>query len=194
MVLSQRERYIAIALGGVLVLLVLWQVVYSPLDSWSKDIATSKEKENTQKLDDDRLFSNQARLQKVWDDMQKNGLKSDPAVAGNELRLAVTDWANQSGVAVTDNKSNNPIAVDAKAGFVSVGIDLTCIGTTSSIAKLIYQIEVAKIPARVHTIQISARKEGVDDLQAQLNLTTLCVVPVAAKPAPANQPTMSTEN
>jgi hypothetical protein len=55
---------------------------------------------------------------------------------------------------------------------------VTCIGTTSGIAKLMYQIEVAKIPARVHNVTINSRTEGKDDLTAQLDVTTLCVVPV----------------
>ena len=46
------------------------------------------------------------------------------------------------------------------------------------------QREVAKIPARVHQVTISSKKEGADDLQVDMNLTTLCVVPRPAQSTP----------
>jgi hypothetical protein len=190
-VLSQRERYIAVALGGFLVLLILWSVVYSPLESWSSQISTDKQKAIELRDQDSKLFGDQAKLLKVWDEMQKAGLQSDPGDAQNKLSQAVTEWAVQSGVYVSATKANAPTTVDAKAGFVSAGVQVTCNGTTSGIAKLLYQIEVAKIPARLHTMQISSRKEGVDDLVVVLDLTTLCLVP-PTKPIPAPTPTLST--
>ena len=185
MVLSQRERFIAIALGGVLLLVVLWEVVFSPLDDWSKQINTDKELAIKQQSDDQRLFADQKRLTKVWDEMQKGGLMDNPSDAQTQLHQAVTDWAVQSGVNVSNQTTETPVAVgDSKSGFVQAGIKVVGFGTTSGIAKLVYQIEVAKIPARVHQVTISSKKEGADDLQVDMNLTTLCVVPVARPSTP----------
>jgi len=184
-VLSQRERFIAIALGGVLLLVVLWEVVFSPLDDWSKQINTDKELAIKQQSDDQRLFADQKRLTKVWDEMQKGGLMDNPSDAQTQLHQAVTDWAVQSGVNVSNQTTETPVAVgDSKSGFVQAGIKVVGFGTTSGIAKLVYQIEVAKIPARVHQVTISSKKEGADDLQVDMNLTTLCVVPVARPSTP----------
>ncbi len=178
MVLSQRERYIAIALGAVLLLVVLWTVVFSPLEAWSAQIDTDKQAALDQQQKDERLFADQKRLEKVWEDMKKGGLMDNPSDAQTQLHQAVTDWAVQSGVFVSNQTNETPQVVDQKSGFVQAGIKVTCAGTTSGIAKLLYQIEVAKIPARVHQVTISSRKEGVDELQLDMNLTTLCVVPV----------------
>jgi hypothetical protein len=185
-VLSQRERYIAVALGGVLALVVLWQVVYGPLDSWSRSISDQKQKAETQKFEDERLRKDQARLTKVWDEMQKTGIHDNPSEAQNQLSQALSDWAVQSGVNVVRDAPQQAQTVDAKFGFVQAGRQLTCFGTTSGIAKLLYQIEMAKIPSRVHNVTISSKKEGQDDLTAVVDVTTLCVVPV--KPGPGNQP------
>jgi len=185
-VLSQRERYIAIGLGAVLVLVALWLWVFSPLESWREQIDKDREAQNKLQHDDERLFADQKRLQKVWQDMQQGGLMDNPYDAQTQLHQAVTDWAIQSGVNVS-NQTNEPpqaVAGDQKSGFVQAGIKVTSAGTTSGIAKLIYQIEVAKIPTRVHQITISSKKEGADDLQLDMNLTTLCVMPVSTKPNP----------
>ena len=179
MVLSQRERYIAIALGAVLLIVVLWTVVYSPLEDWGKKITEDKAAAIKQKQNDDMLFADQKRLQKIWEDMQKGGLMENPYDAQTQLHQAVTDWAVQSGVNVSNQTNEAPVPVngDAKSGFVQAGIKVTAQGTTSGIAKLVYQIEVARIPARVHQVTISSKKEGADDLQVDMSLTTLCVMP-----------------
>jgi hypothetical protein len=188
-VLSQRERYVAITLGLVLVLLVVYEAVYSPLSDWSSRISSDKKAALDQAAADDKLFADKAHLLKVWDDIQKGGLQSDPSVGQNQLRQAVTEWAVQSGVSVSAGTSGaaSPVG-DPKTGFVSAVVQVTCAGTTSGIAKLLYQIEVAKIPARIHSITISSKKEGVDDLLVVLNLTTLCVVKPNSAPTPANPP------
>jgi len=182
-VLSQRERYIAIALGAVLLVVVLWQVVYAPLASWSESIDKERQAAIATKAKDVELQKEQKQLQKVWDEMQKSGLQENPSDAQNQLSQALSDWSVQSGVQVVSDSPGQAQTVDQKAGFVQAGRTLTCIGSTSGIAKLLYQIEVAKIPARVHNISITARKEGIDDLSARLDVTTLCVVPQQQKPA-----------
>jgi len=177
-VLSQRERYIAIGLGGVLVLVVLWLWVFAPLENWREQIGKDRETELKQQHEDDRLFADKKRLDKVWSDMQKGGLMDNPYDAQTQLHQAVTDWAVQSGVFVSNLTHETPLTVgDSRSGFVQAGIKVTSAGTTSGIAKLVYQIEVSKIPARVHQITISSKKDGVDELQLDMNLTTLCVVP-----------------
>ena len=195
MVLSQRERYIAISLGALVVLVVVWLYGLAPLLDWSDKIKVDEQTQIDQKAKDDTLFLENRKLQKVWAEMQKGGLMDNPSDAQTQLHQAVTDWAIQSGVQVSNQTNESAQAVDPKAapGFVQAGIKVSCLGTTSGIAKLLYQIEVAKIPARVHQITISSRKEGMDDLALDMTLTTLCVVPVPANPKPV-QPTPTALN
>lgn len=191
MVLSQRERYIAIGLGALVVLVVVWLYGLAPLLDWSDKIKQDEQAQIGQKAKDETLFLENRKLQKVWAEMQKGGLMDNPSDAQTQLHQAVTDWAIQSGVQVSNQTNESAAPVDAKAapGFVQAGIKVSCFGTTSGIAKLLYQIEVAKIPARVHQITISSKKEGMDDLQLDMTLTTLCVVPV---PKAAPNPVQAT--
>ena len=183
MVLSQREKYIAIALGVVLALVIVYWVVYTPLSDWSDSIQASQAKANDQADSDNRLFKKLRQLNVVWEDMKKNGLKSDVSDAQSQLGHAVTEWAAQSGVTITSSVSNTPSVVDPKIGFIQVNYQVTCTGTTSGVAKLLYQIESAKIPIRINNLRIGSKKDGADDLEVQLNLSTLCVPPAQNKPA-----------
>ena len=190
MVLSQREKYVAIALSAVLVIVVLNYVVYSPLSSWSNDIEDAREKANQQKISDEKLFADQKKLNKVWDELKKGGLESDIADAQINLRQAVTDWAHQSNVNISAIKPQTAAAIE-KSGFVQVPIQFDGTGTTSSVAKFLYQIEVAKIPVRIHNCQIGSTKDGVDDLHIVVDLTTLCVAQQQAPKPPADGPIIS---
>jgi hypothetical protein len=184
-VLSQREKYVAIALGAVAAIAVLNWVVITPLMDWGKSIAEQNSKAGDQEQQDHRLRTRLKALNVIWQDMQKNGLKTDVSDAQNQVSNAVREWSEQSGVTLSDTKTGSSPTVDAKTGFARIDYQVTCAGTSSSIAKLLYQIESAKIPIRIDNIRVNSTKDGVDDLKAELSLSTLCVLPVAPSRSPA---------
>src|SRR3712207_7371087 len=49
----------------------------------------------------------------------------------------------------------------------------TANGRMDSISEFLWRIETAEIPLRINDMQINARKEGSDDLQLQLGVSTL---------------------
>jgi hypothetical protein len=181
-VLSQRERFIAIGFGAVAALAILYWVLLSPMLDWSdtidKDLEVARDVQNK----DAKLSHKLAQLTKIWDDMKKNGLKTDVAEAQSQLSHAVNEWAMQSGVSVTNTHSDTPTLVDQKSGFMQVNFQFTCTGTTSGVAKLLYQIESAKIPIRIDNLRIGSKKDGADDLEIQLNLSTLTMPATPNKP------------
>jgi type II secretory pathway component PulM len=184
-VLSQRERYVAIAFGAVAVLAVLYWVVISPLLDWSDTIDKETSVAADVQRNDAKLAHKLAQLTKVWEDMQKNGLKADVSEAQSQLGHAVSEWAAQSGMNITSSHNDTPSLVDQKSGFTQVNFQMTCTGTTSGVAKLLYQIESAKIPIRIDNLRVGSKKDGTDDLEIQLNLSTLTV------PTTQNKPTVA---
>lgn len=174
MILSQREKYIAVGVSIIAVIFLLDWLVYAPLHNWSEEIASKKAEAETEARNTDALFVQEKQLTKVWDEMKKGGLQSDISDAQNNLYQAVSDWAHQSIVDITKITPQQPTAIE-KSGFVQVPMQFDGTGTTSSVAKFLYQIEVAKIPVRIHNIQISSTKDGVDNLHIVADLTTLCL-------------------
>lgn len=178
----------AIALGAVLGIAVLNWVVVTPLMDWGKSISDQNDKSSEQEQNDHKLRNRLKTLNVIWQDMQKNGLKTDVSDAQNQLSNAVREWSEQSGVTLSDTKTGSSPTVDSKTGFARIDYQVTCAGTSSAIAKLLYQIESAKIPIRIDNIRINSTKDGVDDLKAELSLSTLCVLPVAPSRSPAPAP------
>jgi hypothetical protein len=176
-VLSQRERYMAVGIGVVAGLAIIYYVVISPMTAWSKDLDDRQEKVHVTQEEDKHLDARKRQLSKLYDLMLKGGLKSDVSEAQNQMDRAVYDWAAQSSVIIATASNSGSNTYDPKTGFTEVGYSVTCTGSTVGVAKLLYQIESAAIPIRIKTVTLRARKDGVDDLMVELNLSTLCVAP-----------------
>jgi len=183
----------AVGIGVVAGLAILYYVIISPMTGWSEDLSSRADKIAQQQDDDKRLFEKRRALTKIYEAMLKGGLKNDVSEAQSQMDRAVYDWAAQSGVVIATATNAGSNAYDPKTGFTDVGYSVTCTGSTVGVAKLLYQIEAANIPIRIKTVQLRSRKDGVDDLMVELNLSTLCVAPKPAGPGPvAPAPVSST--
>ena len=187
MVLSEREKYIAIGLGAVVVLVLLWEFVYGPLIDWQKSIDDQQDALQAKLTKDTQLNDKKRRLARIWKDMIDNGLKSDPADAEAQLEIAMSNWARDSGLTLTSQRHEQSLTAD-KTGFIPISYAAGGSGTTSETSKLLWQIETAKIPVRINSLTINSKTEGADDLLLQLNLSTLCSSDVQGKGTAAAPP------
>ena len=179
MVLSKREKFVAIALGGALAVLVLDRLVYTPLNDWGDQLTTDQAELQQNKDQQQTLFQREHNLRKVWAELNSGGLKSDASEAEAQIERAVSQWAQESGVAVT---SWHPEPRTAKNGFLQINFLATGTGTLAGASKLMYRIETAKIPIRLEDVQLASRKEGNDDLTITLKLSTLSTAPAGKGP------------
>lgn len=174
MVLSQREKLIAIVLGGAVGLLVLDRLVYEPLAAWNDQIATDEKSAHERLSDADRLFKRDKSLKRLWTQITASGLKSDASEAEYQLQLALLKWMQESGVTMQTWQPERP---SEKNGFIQIGFQTSGTGTTAAVSNLLWRLETAGIPVRINDVTITSKTEGTDDLQVQLNLSTLCQPP-----------------
>lgn len=182
MVLSKREKFVAIGLGAALAVLVLDRLVYTPLDDWSGQL--TNQQADLQQNDDQQqaLFQRERNLRKVWAELNAGGLKSDASEAESQVEHDLSQWAMESGVALV---SLHPEPRSAKNGFLQINFLATGTGSLAAASKLLYRIETAKIPIRLEDVQLSSRKEGADDLTVTLKLSTLATSPAGNRPRSA---------
>lgn len=179
MVLSKREKFVAIALGGALAVLVLDRLVYTPLNDWGDQLATDQAELQQNEDQQQTLFQRQHNLRKVWAELNSGGLKSDASEAEAQVEHELSQWAQESGVALT---SLHPEPRSPKNGFLQINFLATGTGTLAGASKLMYRIETAKIPLRLEDVQLASRKEGNDDLTITLKLSTLSTAPAGKGP------------
>lgn len=105
-----------------------------------------------------------------WRQMVQDGLKTDPGDAESQITRSVGEWMAKAGVAQTLMK---PDRLTEKSRLPQISFQVAGTGTMLSIKRLLYQLQTASIPVRVTEVQINARKEGTDDMNLQLRLSTV---------------------
>jgi type II secretion system (T2SS) protein M len=181
-VLSKREKFIGIGVLSALSLFALDSLLIEPYWSSRSDLLAQQDKAQQQIDDNNSLFSRQHRLLKVWRDIQQGGLRPDAEQAESLAHHALLDWAQDSGVNI-DSLGKPEITPLGKFQVIKLNINAT--GTMAQISNLLWALETAKIPMRVHELQLSARREGTDDLTIRLMISTLCLPPDNSAAPPA---------
>jgi hypothetical protein len=171
MVLTKREKYIAIASIAGLTILVLNFAVYDPLVQ-QLDAIDAQRLTATKKMDDAlNVFEQQRQLNPVWKEMKASGLKSDSNEAESQAQHAIDDWAQFSGVVLTSLKRERANSEDK---FTVSSYHVTARGPMPAVSRFLAFFEMSPIPMRINDMQISALKEGTDNLSIQMTVSTLC--------------------
>ncbi len=182
MTLSKREKNIAIGLGAVVLLVIVYESVLSPYFDRVDEIDKQTLSAVNQQNDINMLFERRKKLKTVWTEITKGGLKSNASDAASQLQHAIIDWETASGVTETAFKPERTSEADQ---FSVLSYHLTESGSTWAIANLLLKFENATIPVRVNDVQITPQKEGTDDLLLQLSVSTLCLRANTQTPAGA---------
>jgi Tfp pilus assembly protein PilO len=177
MILSKREKKIAMISSAAAVVLALNYFLLSPYLAERDDIADRSKAAYQKMADANATFDSERRLEKVWKDMQK-GLNVDPATAESQAQQAVLDWADASGMTLSGLR---PGKSSQEGKFQVISFNVTGTGAMPDIARMLWFLESASIPVRVSDLQLKPRKEGTDDLLATFTLSALCLPP--ANPA-----------
>jgi hypothetical protein len=171
-VLSKRERYIAIGVGAAVGLFGLDSLVITPFRARGEDIRLQTVAASDELTKASNLKHLRDKVKKDWDAMQAGGMKTDPSDAEAQAQHALRDWYQEAGLT---NYSQGPSRNTAEGKFVAVSFHTNGIGTMSGLAKLLWRIETTTIPMRVENLTITPHgAEGRDDLQIQLTVSTLC--------------------
>jgi Type II secretion system (T2SS), protein M subtype b len=178
---SKREKYIAIGTISAIVLLLADTLVIEPYWDGLKDIGDKRGIASQQLADDGNLLYRQAHLQTIWSAMKTHGLKTVESQADSQLQHAIYDWSQQAGVTPQTLKSDQP---RKEGDFQVIGYRVTASGSMLQISRLIWALETATIPIRVSDIRVTPEREGTDQLSVQLGVSTLCAPASQVTPAP----------
>ena len=169
MILSKRERNIAILTGACVVGLALYFLVYTPYSTWRDGMDRQRIDQNSEQADADRVFHKQKVMRKIEMEMRAGGMQDDNLEAEARARNQITEWAGRNNVEIDSVTHALPVDVNkvSVAGFALDGR-----GSTSTIAKLLWAVESAPFPVRVQSVDLNP-DEGTDHLTFGLNVTTL---------------------
>jgi len=180
MVLSKRERTVALATLSAVAILVLDQFVLSPVLAKLDQLQTD-EKNYTDKLTyANSLFLHRKATETRWNQMIADGLKSDAANTEDALDHAVYEWAQASGLTLKSCTPERAVSKDRP----EVVLYVVGAGNMSAVAHFLYQAQTSKLPVKPADVEIGSRREAADDLTITLHISGL-YFPAGWKPPPA---------
>lgn len=186
MVVSKRERIVIITAAVAIAALGLDRFVLDPLLEGRSQAQSDMESTTADIGRASATLQREHDLAAKWHSMLDAGIKSQPAEAESQVLHAVRDWAEECGVTLSLLK---PDRSKDKTLMPKVTLQASGTGSMEAIAKLLWQVQNAKIPLRITDLQLASRKEGADDLNIQLRLSTI-YLPSASSP----KPTAATRN
>jgi hypothetical protein len=186
--MTKREKQIGIGVVGVLVLFGLDYWVVQPYLDDRATLVENISKTQTDIQDAHRLFNTERLEQPKWKTMVEaaNGLKSERYAAESQAENTVLQWANGLGVNINNLTTEGVPKVENK--FLVINFHATGLGSMQAISRMLNSLEIGQVPIRISDIQINSRREGTDDLQIQMLISTLCLRPDADNANGSHQP------
>jgi hypothetical protein len=181
-VLSRRERFIAIATGAILGIFATDRLVVEPLLSTRSELDSQITSQRSALDRAQRLFTTNRQMAQRWKQIAGSELKASQSEAEGQVIHNVHDWAQESGLALPSLKSER---AEKEKDFNKLSFRATGSGTMSQITRFLWRIQTATMPIRITELLISSRKEGTDDLSLTLGISTIQVIqdPSHAKPS-----------
>lgn len=181
MILSKRERMAAVVTMVAVGLLAVDYYALEPLFAYRDQLEVEKGTQSGLMQKSSRLLANKTELRRKWGEMTTSGLSGDPSAAESRVLHGVRDWAQEAGLSLSSLK---PDRTEHDKLFHKIVFRATATGNMSQISQFLWKIQTAPIPVRVTDMQLSARKEGTDDLSLQIGISTLYLAPEPEKKAP----------
>lgn len=171
MVLSKRERFIALTTLAAVGLLGLDRLVLSPLMAASAELDGQINACRAKLQDAQAKFDGRKRRMRQWTQMQNSGLRrKDDSEAESQMMNSIRDWAQEAGLTLLSVK---PDRTEKEKGFSKSTFRVTGSGGMAEIGRFLWYVQNAAMPARIVDLQITTRKEATDDLSLQLGISTV---------------------
>jgi hypothetical protein len=192
MVLSKRERIIAVVAFAAVAVLVLDHYALSPLLDASARLDEERTAAEAELGKSTTLFHRQDVMAHKWKDMVTGGLKSDPAEAEGQVLHALQGWADQARLSLASVKPERSMQGEE---LREITVQTSGTGSMDAVSRFLYLIDESQLPLRIKDLQLGARREGTDDLSLQVRVSTLYLAqPAKAPAAPATEKTTETRS
>jgi Tfp pilus assembly protein PilO len=185
MVLSKRERLIAIVTIAVLMIFALDRFMLTPILDARDKVLSEKSEVIKEMGKASELFKQKNRVIKQWNEMVNGGLSSDVSITESEVLNAIRIWAQEYGVTLSSIK---PEREKGEGEMKEIIFNVACNGSMNSVGQFLLQAQNSPLPIRITQFQLGSREEDGKEMSLQLKLSALYLPGGITDPAPDNQP------
>lgn len=168
MVLSKRERVLAIATLLVVGLLAVNTILIDPVMSRRQQTGDERVELEAQFQQAQSLFDRKKVLERKWKTPLAEGIRSD---ADLETRVAkdMNQWAQDTGLTLPSVKPERSIN---EKGYTEIAFVAAGRGTLEAVTSFMYRVETSELPLKVTSMQLGSNESG-DNISLQLRVSAL---------------------
>lgn len=173
---KNREHLLIIVVGGLLALLLLDRLVFTPLThTWtsrSKTIAELNESIKKGKS----LIDREQITRGVWNTMRKNTLPANASQSEKTLLEAFDHWTRDSGITINSIKPQWKRGTSDDCSQLECRVDAA--GDLATLTRFLYSVEHSEMALRVESVEFTARDTDGRQLALGLTVSGLRLAPI----------------
>lgn len=171
MVLSRRERLIAVVTILVMMIFILDRYAVTPFMEAKENISIEKQGLMNDMRNAEKIFRHRNRIKDEWQEMIRGGLGSDPSGMESMVLHEIRQWSYDCGLSISSIKPDR----NRSEGMIlkEIIFNVACRGSMNSVGQFLWQVENSQLPLRITEFQLGAREENGGDMSLQLKLSTV---------------------
>lgn len=173
MALTNRERLIMILAGLAVAILIADRYVLGPI--FEKRSQAAQLKQNLQ-ADVEKAQSTLQRrkvIGKRWSQMQQDGLSGNIEVIEGLLFRRLEESSQRSRLLI-DSIQPERLMKEGRIGQIEFMVSAT--GTMDAVTRFLWDIEMAEIPVKIDSLQLSSNNENATQMSLQLTLSSIYLI------------------
>jgi len=192
MMLSKRERMLAIATAVVVTALVVNELVVKRVGARLEQVESHKQQLLAELNEAQSLLERRRLLERKWRMMLSDGLRSG-AEAESRVARALDEWAGATRLTLTSLK---PERVAGDKGLKEISFTVAGRGSLNAVAGFLYRVETAELPVKVRRMGLGLASESTDNMSLELVVSALYLGDAgqpSADPPPTQQQEVNDE-
>lgn len=184
MVTSKRERYLLVAAVAVVLIFVVDHYALTPLLERRDRMRIEEQALCAEMEKAIALFHRRKVVAQRWDKMRADGLRDGAGQSESVVLHALRNWSVESRL---DLSSLKPERIAQEAQLPQLTVHAVGAGPMAAVSAFLWRVETSPLPLKIEEMQLSSRKDGVDDLSIQLRISAL-YLPEGTQDAPGENP------
>jgi hypothetical protein len=170
MVLSKRERRIAIVTIAVLMIFVFDRFILSPVMDARDKVLSQKEDLIREMGKASGLFKQKGKVSAKYNEMISGGLNSDASITESEILNAIRAWSQDYGLSLSSVKPERNKSGEEMREII---FNLACSGDMTSLSRFLWRVETSTLPVKITEIQLGSNSDNGREMSLQLKLSAL---------------------
>ncbi len=169
-----RERRFALIAGLAIGALALDSILISPLLARRSDAETRLGDATRDMNTAISTLNNDRRAAERWKETAGESLQADGPAAESQLLGSVQTWARRSGLNLTSIKVERR---EVEKGYGKITLRAAATGNLEQLGRFLFAVQQARVPVRVADLTVTTQRDGTDELNVQMGLSTIHALP-----------------